>query len=100
MADACLGDDDDAIRRMLLRLIADPAVAVDGQFFGAVDRIRRRMDDALVGGTVSTIMLDEWEDATVGYGRQYMTIPPLRLLCDVLLDFGDVRRMSERRQCL
>jgi len=93
-------DDDDVVRRMLLRMIADPAVAVDGQFFGAVDRIRRRMDDALVSGTVSAIMLDEWEEATVGYGRQYMTVPPLRLLCDVLLDFGDVRRMSERRQSL
>jgi transcriptional regulator with XRE-family HTH domain len=93
-------DDDDVVRRMLLRLIADPAVAVDGQFFGAVDRIRRRMDDALVGGTVSAIMLDEWEEATVGYGSQYPTVPPLRLLCDVLLDFGDVRRMSERRQSL
>jgi transcriptional regulator with XRE-family HTH domain len=93
-------DDDDVVRRMLLRLIADPAVAVDGQFFGAVDRIRRRMDDALVGGTVSAIMLDEWEEATAGYGRQYPTVPPLRLLCDVLLDFGDVRRMSERRQSL
>ena len=93
-------DDDDVVRRILLRLIADPADAVDGQFFGAVDRIRRRMDDALVGGTVSAIMLDEWEEATVGYGRQYPTVPPLRLLCDVLLDFGDVRRMSERRQSL
>src|SRR2546430_17731931 len=58
------------------------------------------MDDALVGGTVSAIMLDEWEDATLGYGRQYMKVPPLSLLCDVLLDFGDVRRMSERRQSL
>jgi transcriptional regulator with XRE-family HTH domain len=100
MAEAGPEDDDDVVRRMLLRLIADPAVAVDGQFFGAVDRIRRRMDDALVGGTVSAIMLDEWEEATVGYGKQYMTVPPLRLLCDVLLDFGDVRRMSERRQSL
>jgi hypothetical protein len=88
------------VRRTLLRLIAKPTVAVDGQFFGSVDRIRRRMDDALVGGTVSAIMLDEWEEATLGYGRQYMTVPPLRLLCDVLLDFGDVRRMSERRQSL
>src|SRR5215510_7021367 len=93
-------DDDDVVRRTLLRLIADPAVAVDGQFFGAVDRIRRRMDDALMSGTVSAIMLDECEEATAGYGRQYMTVPPLRLLCDVLLDFGDVRRMSERRQPL
>ena len=93
-------DDDDVVRRTLLRLIANPTVAVDGQFFGSVDRIRRRMDDALVGGTVSAIMLDEWEEATLGYGRQYMTVPPLRLLCDVLLDFGDVRRMSEPRQSL
>src|SRR4029077_10608152 len=65
-----------------------------------IDRIRRRMDDALVCGTVSAIMLDEWEEATVGYGRQDLTVPPIRLLCDVLLDFGDVRRMSERRQSL
>jgi len=100
LADAGPEDDDDVLRRMLLRLIADPTAAVDGQFFGAVDRIRRRMDDALVRGTVSAIMLDEWEEATVGYGKQYMTVPPLRLLCDVLLDFGDVRRMSERRQPL
>jgi hypothetical protein len=100
LADAGPEDDDDVVRRMLLRLIADPTAAVDAQYFGAVDRIRRRMDDALVGGTVSAIMLDEWEEATVGHGRQYMTVPPLRLLCDVLLDFGDVRRMSERRQSL
>jgi hypothetical protein len=100
LADAGPEDDDDVVRRMLLRLIADPTAAVDGQFFGAVDRIRRRMDDALVGGTVSAIMLDEWEEATAGHGSQYMTVPPLRLLCDVLLDFGDVRRMSERRQPL
>jgi hypothetical protein len=93
-------DDDDLIRRALLRLIASPAARADGQFFGAVDRIRRRMDEALAGGTVSPIMLDEWEEATVGYGRQYMTVPPLRLLCDVALDFGDVRRMAERWQPL
>jgi transcriptional regulator with XRE-family HTH domain len=100
VADAGPEDDDDVVRRTLLRLIADAGAAVDGHFFGAVDRIRRRMDDALVDGSVSAIMLDEWEEATVGYGRQYMTVPPLRLLCDVLLDFGDVRRMSERRQPL
>ena len=93
-------DDDDVLRRALLRMIAEAAAPVDGRFLGAVDRIRRRMDDALVGGTVSATMLDQWEETTVGYGRQYMTVPPLRLLCDVLLDFGDVRRMCEHRQPL
>jgi tetratricopeptide (TPR) repeat protein len=93
-------DDDDVLRRAMLRMIADAAAPVDGQFLGAVNRIRRRMDDALMGGTVSATMLDQWEETTVGYGRQYMTVPPLRLLCDVLLDFGDVRRMCEQRQSL
>jgi transcriptional regulator with XRE-family HTH domain len=93
-------DDDDMLRRAQLRMIADAAAGVDSQFLGAVERIRRRMDDALVYGTVSATMLDQWEETTAGYGRQYLTVPPLRLLCDVLLDFGDVRRMCEHRQPL
>ena len=93
-------DDDDVLRRTLLRLIANPGSQVTGSFFGAADRVRRRMDEALVSGTVSATMLDQWEETTASYGRQYMTAPPLRLLCDLLLDFGDVRRMAERRQPL
>jgi hypothetical protein len=93
-------DDDDMVRRAQLWMIADTAARVDCQFLGAVERIRRRMDDALVGGTVSASMLDQWEETATGYGSQYMTVPPMRLVCDVLLDFGDVRRMCEHRQPL
>jgi tetratricopeptide (TPR) repeat protein len=96
--------DDDVLRRALLRLIADTgadsATAIDGPFFGAVARIRRRMDDALLGASVSATMLDQWEDSADGYGRQYRSVAPLRLLCDVLLELGDVRRMCEGRQPL
>jgi hypothetical protein len=99
-AENLLEDDDDLLRRTLLRLIAHPGSPVTGTFFGATDRIRRRMDDALLSGTVSATMLDQWEETVCGYGRQYGTVPPVRLLCDVLLDFGDVRRMCERRQSL
>jgi tetratricopeptide (TPR) repeat protein len=93
-------DDDDLVRRTLLRLMADPGAAVDGWFFGAIERIRRRLDEALLGATVSVAMLDHWEGMTGEYGRQYMTVPPMRLLCDVLLDLGDVRRMCQQRQPL
>ncbi len=92
--------DDDVVRRTLLRLMADPGAPADGRFFGAVERIRRRLDEALLGATVSVAMLDHWEGMTGEYGRQYMTVPPMRLLCDVLLDLGDVRRMCEQRQPL
>jgi tetratricopeptide (TPR) repeat protein len=91
-------DDDDALRRTLLQLIGGAGIAPDGRFFGAVDGVRRRMDDALYRGTVSATTLDRWEETTASYGRQYMTTNPLRLLCDVLLDFSEVRRMCEERQ--
>ncbi|HEY1619210.1 MAG TPA: tetratricopeptide repeat protein [Streptosporangiaceae bacterium] len=94
------GSDDDQLRRMLIRLMADAGTQVDCGFLGAVDRLRRRMDEALLGGTVSAAMIDRWEETTAGYARQYMRLPPLRLLCDALLDFGDVRRMCEQRQPL
>ena len=92
--------DDDELRRMLIRQMSEAGGRVDSRFLGAVDRIRRRVDDALLGGTVSAAMIDTLEQSTSGYGRQYMTVPPLRLLCDVLLDLGDVRRMCEERQPL
>ncbi len=93
-------EDDDALRAMLLRQMAEPGSPADGRFLGAVDRIRRRMDEVMLGGTVSATMIDRWEQGIAGYGRLYMTVPPLRLLCDVLLDFTEVRRMCEERQPL
>lgn len=98
--------DDDTLRRALLQLItgtgadtgAGAGTAVDSRFFGAVEGIRRRMDEALLGASVSATMLDQWEDTADGYGRQYRSVAPLRLLCDVLLDLGDVRRRCQERQ--
>jgi tetratricopeptide (TPR) repeat protein len=92
--------DDEVLRSTLLRLMADAGTGPDEAFLGAADRIRRRMDEALLAGRVSASMVDQWERATAGYGRRYMTAPPLRLLCDALLDFGDVRRMCRERQPL
>jgi tetratricopeptide (TPR) repeat protein len=99
-------DDEDLLRRAVLRLRADldgdalgDALGDAGSaFFGAVDRIRRRMDDALLAGTASEAMIDRWEQTTAAYGTEYMTAPPLRLLCDTLLDLSDVRRMCAGRQ--
>ncbi|WP_229803739.1 XRE family transcriptional regulator [Planobispora rosea] len=91
-------EDENVLRRTLLGLLAGGTVALDGQVLGSVESIRRRMDDTLVSATVSPAMLDQWEEATVGFGRQYMNTPPLRLLCDVLLEFSSVRKAMERRQ--
>ncbi len=91
---------EDVLRRTLLQLIGGAGITLDGRFFGAADGARRRLDDALLRSGVAATTLDQWEEAAAGYGRQYMTVPPLRLLCDVLLDLGDVRRMCETRQSI
>ncbi|GAA4593877.1 hypothetical protein GCM10023194_59270 [Planotetraspora phitsanulokensis] len=96
-------EDENVLRRTLLKLLAGGAgvtagVGMDSQLLGAVENVRRKMDDTMVSATVSPAMLDQWEQSTTGFGRQYMNTPPLRLLCDVLLEFSTVRKAMERRQ--
>jgi len=95
-------EDENVLRRTLLKLLAGTtgAAALDSQVLRAVENLRRQMDDAMAKATVSPAMLDQWEQATGGFGRQYMNTPPLRLLCDVLLEFSAVRRAIEQRQPL
>jgi len=100
-----MGEEDIVLRRTLLQLLAGAGVVsatgpIDGQFLGAVDGLRRKMDDTLVSATVSPMMMDQWEETIYGYGQRYQSTPSLRLLCDVLLDFSEVRRMAGQRQPL
>jgi tetratricopeptide (TPR) repeat protein len=93
-------EDENVLRRTLLRLVAGgtAAAGLDHEVLGAVENIRRRMDNTMVSATVSPAMLDQWEEVITGFGRQYTNTPPLRLLCDVLLEFSAVRKAMEHRQ--
>ncbi|MGW0803572.1 XRE family transcriptional regulator [Nonomuraea sp. NPDC002799] len=94
-------EDENILRRTLLNLLSPDtslAEALDGPVLGACEGIRRRMDETLVSATVSAAMLDQWEEATISFGRQYTTTAPLRLLCDVLLEMSAVRAAMSRRQ--
>ncbi|MGW4642597.1 XRE family transcriptional regulator [Sphaerisporangium sp. NPDC004334] len=94
-------EDENVLRRTLLQIIASGAGAagtLSAPVLGAADGIRRRMDETLVSTTVSPAMLDHWEEAATSFGRQYMNTPPMRQLCDVLLEFSTVRQAMERHQ--
>ena len=97
-------EDENVLRRTLLKLLAGGAVGSVGlkelneEVLGAVENLRRRMDETMVMATVSPAMLDQWEQATFGFGRQYMNTPPVRLLCDVMLEFTAVRKALDHRQ--
>ncbi|MFD2349779.1 XRE family transcriptional regulator [Nonomuraea ferruginea] len=93
-------EDENILRRALLNLLNNDAGAtkLTGPVLGACEGIRRRMDYTLVSSSVSPAMLDQWEEATLAFGRQYTTTAPLRLLCDVLLELSAVRNAMTRRQ--
>ncbi|MCC5577858.1 helix-turn-helix transcriptional regulator [Microtetraspora sp. AC03309] len=92
-------EDENVLRRTLLKLLAGTGgVTLNDQVLGAVENIRRHMDETMASASVSPGMLDQWEQTTTGFGRQYMNTPPLRLLCDVLLEYSTVRKAMERRQ--
>ncbi|MEO3891823.1 XRE family transcriptional regulator [Nonomuraea sp. B5E05] len=94
-------EDENILRRTMLNLLHTDTnlnTALDGVVLGACEGIRRRMDETLVSATVSAAMLDQWEEATLSFGRQYTTTAPLRLLCDVLLELSAVRTAMSRRQ--
>ncbi|MFC7582934.1 hypothetical protein ACFQYP_03280 [Nonomuraea antimicrobica] len=52
------------------------AEQLEGPVLGACEGIRRRMDETMVSATVSAAMLDQWEEATLSFGRQYTTTAP------------------------
>ncbi|MFG1705195.1 XRE family transcriptional regulator [Nonomuraea sp. M3C6] len=94
-------EDENILRRTLLNLLntdTNLTQQLDGPVLGACEGIRRRMDETLVSATVSAAMLDQWEEATISFGRQYTTTGPLRLLCDVMLELSAVRTAMSRRQ--
>nr|WP_240197213.1 XRE family transcriptional regulator [Nonomuraea lactucae] len=93
-------EDENILRRALLQLLngQPPAKLFDGPVIGAIEGVRRRVDETLVSATISPAMLDQWEEATLSLGRQYTTTAPLRLLCDVLLELSAVRNAMSRRQ--
>lgn len=93
-------EDDRVLRRTLLRLLAGGAggTVTDCRLLTGMDNVRRRLDDTLSAATVSPRILDQWEEDVAGYGHQYQSVPPLRLLCDVLLELSEVSRMCAQRQ--
>jgi tetratricopeptide (TPR) repeat protein len=91
-------EDENVLRRTLLRVITGASVPLTPQVINAAENLRRRMDETLVSTTVSPAMLDHWEESASSFGRQYMNTPPMRQLCDVLLEFSMVRQAMERHQ--
>ncbi|WP_433357206.1 helix-turn-helix domain-containing protein [Microtetraspora malaysiensis] len=88
---------DDARRRALFHhatLMGRP----DGRFFAEVEGIRHDLDRALAIGTVTEDQLDRLDEQVLRHRREYMTTPPMPMLCRVMLEIADVRKLTVMRQ--
>lgn len=70
----------------------------DGRFFAEVEGTRHDLDRTLASGTVTEDQLDRLDEQVLRYRREYMVTPPLPMLCRVMLELSDVRRLSAARQ--
>jgi hypothetical protein len=89
---------DDMQRRAVLRGIAGGmGPGLTAPALEVIEAIRRNMDAALTdqGGLE---LLEEWERRADDYTDAYMVTPPISLLRDALLDFGDVQSALKQGQ--
>ncbi|WP_067178968.1 helix-turn-helix domain-containing protein [Microtetraspora niveoalba] len=70
----------------------------DGRFFAEVEGTRHDLDRALATGTVTEDQLDRLDEQVLRHRREYMTTPPMPMLCRVMLEIADVRRLTVTRQ--
>ncbi|MEV0973068.1 MULTISPECIES: helix-turn-helix domain-containing protein [Microtetraspora] len=70
----------------------------NGRFFAEVEGTRHDLDRALATGTVTEDQLDRLDEQVLRYRREYMTTPPMPMLCRVMLEIADVRKLTVMRQ--
>ncbi|GLW98732.1 helix-turn-helix transcriptional regulator [Microtetraspora sp. NBRC 16547] len=88
---------DDTERRALFHQ-AELMGTPNGRFFAEVEGTRHDLDRALATGTVTEDQLDRLDEQVLRYRREYMTTPPMPMLCRVMLEIADVRRLTVMRQ--
>lgn len=70
----------------------------DGRLLAEVEGVRHDLDRTLATGSVTEDQLDRLDEQVLRYRREYMVTPPLPMLCQVMLEISDVRRLSAARQ--
>ena len=85
-------------RTVVHTLLAGAAAGLTGPVAEAIEQVRRNMHTTLESTTVGAQTLDQWERTAFDYAHTYGTIPPLRLLCDVVADFTEVQALLTRPQ--
>jgi transcriptional regulator with XRE-family HTH domain len=87
-------------RQLLLSALGAAGGLLSKPVLDAVQGARRDMESSLSAATTSISMLDAWEERIEEYGFAFRYTTPVRLLCSLVVDLGEVRQLAARRQPL
>lgn len=91
--------EDETSRRALFNdSLTGSARTSRGRLLAEVDMLRQQMDRTLASGTVTEDQMDRLEEMVLRCRRDYLTTPPLPMLCQLMLEFSDVRNLASQRQ--
>lgn len=85
-------------RAALQTVLRGSGVGISVPMLQAIEAVRQSMDRVLESATIGPHTLERWERTANDYGHVYQTMPPLRLLNDMVIDFAELQQMSARRQ--
>ncbi|AWK09586.1 hypothetical protein DDQ41_12385 [Streptomyces spongiicola] len=92
-------EEDEMKRRTLIRgLVIGTSLGVTEATLEVMAAARQRMDLTLEASAIGPATLERWETTAFEYAHAYQTVPPQRLLADVLADFTEVQGLLEQRQ--
>lgn len=93
------GSEDETVRRTLFNDVLTGSARISrGRLLAEVQALRQQMDRTLVSGTVTEDQMDRLEEMVLRCRRDYLITPPLPMLCQLMLEFSDVRDLSSQRQ--
>lgn len=85
-------------RAMFHNALAGPPGTPSGRLLAEVEELRRAMDRTLASGTVTEDQMDRLDEMVLQCRRDYLTTPPLPMLCQLMLEFSDVQNLTAQRQ--
>ncbi|WP_433332970.1 helix-turn-helix domain-containing protein [Spirillospora sp. CA-294931] len=68
------------------------------ELLAEVERLRQDMDRVLATATVTEDQMDRLDEAVLRYRTEYLRVPPLPMLCQLMLEFTDVHTLMSQRQ--
>lgn len=91
------GADDDRVAPVVFHAGLHPE-GTAARMLAEVERLRRHIDRTLAAGTITEDQLDQMDEMVQLRRRDYLTTPPVPMLCQLMLDLSEIQDLAAHRQ--